>query len=178
MADRLTNQEYARLFDTYERTAFRLETRLRYNADDEREAVRCFLNGEPIDLDWLRPWLHQVNAAARRGRRMQRVRLITNPPSDYLRFALWTTPHLIKAGDEIRYLPEERAQDLNLPRHDFWIFDSRRVVRLHFDTEDRFAAADLITEAGEVAPYLQARTAAMHHSLAFERYRDAYPSAA
>jgi hypothetical protein len=178
MADRLTDQEYVHLFDTYEHTAFRLETRRRYNAEDEREAVRCFLNGEPIDLEWLQPWLRQVNAAARHGRRMQRVRLIGHPPSDYLRFALWTTPHLLEAGDDVRYLPEDRAQHLNLPRHDFWLFDSRRMARLHFDAEDRFAAAELVSDPTELAPYLQAQSAAMQHSMHFDRYRDAYPSAA
>jgi hypothetical protein len=178
MGDRLTDQEYARLFETYEHNAFRLETRRFYNAEDEREAVRCFLAGEPIDLGWLQPWLRQVAATTTTGRRLQRVRLITNPPSDYLRFALWTTPHLIEAGEEIRYLPEDQALRLNLPRHDFWLFDSRRVAKLRYDSADRLSAAELISDPAELTWYVQAQSAALQHAMPFALYRDAYPDAA
>lgn len=53
MGDRLTDQEHAHRRGTFRRTTFGLGTRQHGSAGREREAVRHFLAGEPIDLGWL-----------------------------------------------------------------------------------------------------------------------------
>jgi len=42
--------------------------------------------------------------------------------------------HNVAAGEDIRYLDRDRAEDL--PGHDYWLFDSSRLYRLHFDEDD------------------------------------------
>ena len=72
----------------FEHTAFRLETRERYADDEEQEPLRRFLAGEPADDGWFMDWYEAIQALTADGRRMERVRVVTEPASDYTRFGI------------------------------------------------------------------------------------------
>ncbi|WP_338423530.1 DUF6879 family protein [Streptomyces gobiensis] len=83
----------------------------------------------PTATRWIRGCRRRCGRTGQ-GKRVEPVRLIDAPPSDFLRFELWGTPHNLSAGEDIRYLQRAEAKPLGLPEYDYWLFDSRIVARL------------------------------------------------
>ena len=170
MPDLLTAEEFGRLVQGFEHTAFRLETRERYLDDEEREPVRRFLAGEPPDDAWFMDWYDAVRQLTAEGRRMERVRVVSEPHSDYTRFGIDLASRLkVPSGEDIRYLPRDRARELGLPDEDFWLLDSSRVLVLHFDG-DVLLGAELVTDAAEVVRRAYWRDVAWHHAIPLDKY--------
>ncbi|GAA2636173.1 hypothetical protein SMC26_39085 [Actinomadura fulvescens] len=155
VADLLTGDAFGAMFHAVRRSAFRLETRDRYNAPSEQEPIRRFLAGDP-DEDYLlgaHEWGAMTRAAAAEGRPFRRVRVVTVPLGDYSRYALWSVQGNLRAGERIRYLKRGLAEALGLPvrpPHDAWLLDDDRVAVLHFDTDDRLLGAELVDDAATV----------------------------
>jgi hypothetical protein len=148
----LIGAAFDHLFATFERTAFRLEVRESYGGVDyERSPLRRFLAGEPEDMAYLRPWLDNVRVFTAAGRRMSRVRVVSEPHSDYTRFALRNCRYNIEAGENIRYLGRDQAADL--PSYDWWLFDDDRLYLMHFSDADEFLGAEQVTDADTVAAH-------------------------
>jgi hypothetical protein len=164
----VSDEAFGELFRSFEHTAFRLEPRERYNSPDEREPLRRFLASEPDDLAWNRPWLDLMAEHASQERLVRRVRVVSVPLSDYSRFGLWCSRFANEAGEEIRYL--DRAKAGGLPDFDYWLFDSRRVARLHFDDDDRLLGAEIITDPATVVELSAARDDAWHRSVSREEF--------
>jgi hypothetical protein len=147
----------------FEHTAFRLEVRSRYNPSYEGESLRKFLEGEPDDLSWMQAWLRMVREATAEGRRFSRVRLVELPMSDWSRYSYALSEHNIAAGEEIRYI--ECSSAPHLPDHDYWLFDSSKLVIMRFDQTDRFIGGELIEDPAEVVRHNYWRDAAWHKAV-------------
>jgi hypothetical protein len=92
-----------------------------------------------------------VGRHAAAGRPFRRVRVMDEPLTDYNRFMIWTARRNVAAGESIRFLAMADANKLDLPDHDFWVFDSSRLVELRFTDDGRPLGHDLITDAEIVA---------------------------
>lgn len=68
------------------------------------------------------------------------------PLTDYSRFGVWCAQFTNGAGEDIRYLTRDQAQAEKLPAHDYWLFDSRKLVQMHFDDEDHFLGGEIISD--------------------------------
>jgi hypothetical protein len=159
----LTDEEFHRLFETFEHTAFRLEVRDRYNAPYEDESLQKFLAGEPEYIDdSFKEWLDLVRAATAEGRRFSRVRVVNLPLTDYSRYGIAYARFTNAAGDDIRYLTWDRARAVGLPDHDYWLFDSRKIARLHFDEDDHLLGVEVIEDPAAVVQHNYWRDAARH----------------
>ncbi|TDC79962.1 DUF6879 family protein [Streptomyces hainanensis] len=161
----LIGDDFSKLFRTFEHTAFRLEVRESYNAPREVESFRRFRAGEPVDLSWAETWFSMIRQATAEGRRFARVRVVSVPLSDYSRFGLWAAHHTCDAGEDIRYLPRDVAERLDLPHHDYWLFDSRKLVRMHFDEADKFQGGEIIMDTAEIVQHNHWRDVARHHAI-------------
>lgn len=106
-----------------------------------------------------------VRDAARQGRRFMRVRVVSLPLSDYNHWGYVIAQHNIAAGEDIRYLVRERAAGLGLPNHDYWLFDSQKLLRMRFDESDRFVGGEVIENATEIVRHNYWRDAALHHAV-------------
>jgi hypothetical protein len=106
-----------------------------------------------------------VREAMREGRRFGRVRVVRLPLSDYNRWSYVLARHNIAAGEDIRYMLTEQAQEVGLPGHDYWLFDSRKLLRMHFDTSDRFVGGEIIEDPAEIVRHNYWRDAAWHHAV-------------
>ena len=137
----------------------------RYDADYENESLRKFLAQEKDDLPWIQNWLTMIRDATSKGRRFARVRVVSLPLTDYSRFGVWCAQFTNGAGENIRYLARDRANTEGLPDHDYWLFDSRKLVRMHFDDSDAFLGAEIIEDAGEIVKHNYWRDAAWHHAI-------------
>jgi hypothetical protein len=70
--------------------------------------------GDTGAYDW-GDHLDVIRAAVARGVRIRRVRVVSEPLSDYLRWEHACTAVNIEAGEDIRWLPRTKAADLMLP---------------------------------------------------------------
>lgn len=161
----LTNEEWHSLFYTYRYTARRLEPRDRYNTGYSIEPLWQYLAGDLVDYSFMDRWLGDVRARTAEGKRMARVRVVTEPLTDDARYLLHVARLNVAAGDEIRYLPRQRARDLELglPDEDYWIFDAITAAVIHFDEDDRPVGHELIDDPAEIVPRLRWFEAAWHH---------------
>lgn len=166
MPELVRGQDFADLFTSFTRSAWRFETQLTYAEDYEQAELRRFLAGESLDVSYLAEWLDMVRAATDMGKRFGRVRVVTKPLTDYLRFELAVAPHNVAAGEEIRLLAQERARDLGLPGHDFWLFDDERLAVMHFE-ESSFVGAEIVTDPEAVRRHRAWRDLAWHHGEPF-----------
>jgi hypothetical protein len=158
------------LFRRFDRTAWRLEVRTSYGITAEDQPFQQFLAGQSADLDWFTPWLELMTDLTSHGKRIERVRVIDTPPSDYLRWEHYLTRFNQDAGEDIRYLPRLQADELGLPGYDFWVFDDLRIVYVRFDADGRLLHPEVCEDPEVVAAHLAYRDAAWKHAIAYEHY--------
>lgn len=111
-----------------------------------------------------------VREATAEGRLFSRVRVVSVPLTDYIRFGMWVAGHTREAGDDIRYLTRDRADAAELPRHDFWLFDSHRLLLMKFDEDNRFIGAEVIEDPSVIVQHNYWRDAARHHALSPDEF--------
>lgn len=168
-----------RMFDGFAQTARRLETRERYDVTEERKPFERFLAGQHdggADIGVTEPWLERVRASVAAGKRFERVRVVPEPLTDYLRFELRACQFNVTAGEDIRYLHQAEASRLDLPSHDFWVFDSATLVLLYFANDDRLLGAQAITDPDTVAVHEAWILLAMSAATSYPDYIAADPS--
>lgn len=111
-----------------------------------RRGYAAWRQGHRLDADdresWWRPWLDVVQEITAKGVRLRRARIVSEPPSEYIRYEHSFTFTNIAVGEEIRWLPRRSATGLALPDNDFWLFDDRLVQFNVFDGEGRWVHTD------------------------------------
>ncbi|MBD0746428.1 DUF6879 family protein [Streptomyces sp. CBMA152] len=157
--------EAAHLFEDFEHTAWRLETRRGYASDRHSPNWQRWLRGEDVGQDAQRPWLRNIAAQTSAGKRIERVRLVDDPPTEGQRFLLARAPANVAAGEDIRNLYRADAERLGLPDFDFWLFDSRILMRFAFDDHDTTLGVHLSEEPFDVVAACRARDAAWHYAV-------------
>ncbi|MDH6700865.1 DUF6879 family protein [Streptomyces griseoviridis] len=157
---------FLRLFETFEHTAWRLETRRGYASDRDDPDFQAFLATGRSPCDLTEPWFENIRRQSEAGKTVGRVRVADRPPTTEQLFLLDYARHNAAVGEDIRYLWRHQAEQL--PAEDFWIFDSRIVARLAFDDTDNLVHTELITEPAEVVQYATVRDAAMHHAIPYD----------
>ena len=166
--NRLIGPEFAALFRSFKHTAYRLETRDQYYSPNETRALEQFVACEPVDMDWFQNWLTMIRDATAAGRRFARVRVVTAPLTDYSRFGVFCSQYTNEAGEDIRYLARDQAQ--GLPDYDYWLFDSRRLVKMHFDEQEQFLGGEVIEDPAEIVQHNCRRDAAWHLAMRREHF--------
>ncbi|MGH3661996.1 MAG: DUF6879 family protein [Micromonosporaceae bacterium] len=161
--------EFDSLFHNFTVEAWRLETRDAYAMSYEREDYERFLSGdlliEPPDMEWFKPWLDMITKQTGAGKRVGRVRLLAEPPTDYQRWEMWVGSWNSRAGEELRYMPRARAVELGLPTNqDWWMFDSESIVILRFNDNNELLGYEKLTDPAIVAQHLAWRDLAVRHS--------------
>jgi hypothetical protein len=161
----LVDPEFFDLFRTVEHTAFRLEVRDSYY---EKEQEAQYLAGGPVDISYMDEWLALIVKARVAGKRVERVRVVSQPHSDYTRYGLWLCQYNMGAGEEIRYLARSNAE--GLPNHDYWLLDSRRLYIVRFGEDDELLGAELVEDLGEVVRHSAWRDLAWHRATPHDEY--------
>jgi hypothetical protein len=164
----LTGDEFFDLFRTFEHTAYRLEVRESYY---EKEQLGQFLTGGPVDLRYMDEWLAVMVQQTVQGKRIERVRVVSRPFSDYTRYGLWLCQYNTKAGEDIRYL--DRAQAAGLPNHDYWLLDSSRLYLVRFTDTDELLGAEPVEDPATVVQHGFWRNAAWHHATPYREFVEA-----
>lgn len=160
---------YPDLLRSCAREAFHLEVRDSYGVAVETAPLQRFLSGEQdFDLEWFRPWQSIVEEVTSRGVGVRRVRVVSEPLTDYHRWSLTVTPENIRAGEDIRYLPRHVAEQV--PAEDFWLLDDERVAFHTRDPEGRGLGVAVTTEAWIVGYCVEIKRHMWEQAIPFDDY--------
>jgi hypothetical protein len=161
---------FSELISATANSAVHMEMRDAYTPSD-----RQFLEwkaGKPRPAPASPAWYDLVRTHVRRGIRFRRVRVVSEPVSDFIRFEYEGTAGLnIAAGEEVRWLPRRRASGLCLPGNDFWLFDDR-VIRFHYFSGDGDIVEDeLVRDPAVIRICASAFEAAWERAIPHADYR-------
>lgn len=121
------------LFATFNATAFRLEGRSIYAVDEEKEAIEFYRSNGQLLVGFGKEWLEFVQDQTNLGKKIQRLRLLSDNLSDYETFELCAFTG-IEGGEDIRYA---RRSDYSY-EYDFWLFDNRWLAKMIYDKDGRY----------------------------------------
>lgn len=128
----VTEEQFDQLLSTFEREAIHLETRDAYGTAVELPHMAKWAAGEPDDLAWLGGWCDTLRAHVVAGRVVRRARIVSEPLSDYQRWSHNIARPMVEAGEDIRWVPRRLVSTVAIPGNDFYVFDDRLVVFLHY----------------------------------------------
>jgi hypothetical protein len=126
--------DFATLAAACERSVIRFETRDAYDVSEAGTFAEWRQTGAVAHHD-LGEFGEVVRAAVGRGVVWRRVRIISRPMSEYMRWEHAITSANLAVGEDIRWLWRDEAADLLVPAADCWVFDDR-VIRWNFQRGD------------------------------------------
>jgi hypothetical protein len=172
----LYDDELEKFFDEhFEKSLFRLEVLDFYEPD--REQFELYQSGKSgPDLDRRKPWLDYIKSEADAGHSMRRVHIVRSPLSDYLKFECeWGYAYNVQAGEQIRILDRaEKPLGDDVILEDFWIFDDKYVVVMHYDDKGAFVKGEVLPE-DQVSRYRLAQNAVWADGEPFSEYWSSHP---
>ncbi|WP_033333517.1 DUF6879 family protein [Streptomyces novaecaesareae] len=156
-------------------SAVHLEMRDSYMLDDpEFIAWQAGKRLDPANREsWWRSWLDVVVDATSRGVTMRRLRVVSEPVTDYIRYEYDVTFPNVEAGEDVRWLPRSRAGDLLLPGLDGWVMDEQIVILHHFTGDGQWAGPrmEVRTDPALAKQYLAAYEAAWERAIPHAEYQ-------
>jgi hypothetical protein len=173
----LADEKFNRLFLDFQFTAYRLETLQRYDVSYEKDEFGRFLAGESRGtFPGISEWIDEtVSKAAVLGKRMHRVHVVEEPLSDYVRFeCAWAYEHTVPAGEDVRIISVPEGAWPDLPRYDYWLFDSSTLVSMHYDDDGAFVSAELVDDAGKIVEANYWRDLAVKESIPYRTFAERY----
>jgi hypothetical protein len=154
------------------RSAVHLESRDVYSPSDP--LYQEWLAGKPIPNPALPEWRDLVRQHTARGVAFRRARIVSEPLSDYIRYEHHITDASnIAAGEEIRWLPRQRAGGLMVPVNDFWVLDNRLVRFGYFAGDGEFLEHELTDDPQTVETCAEAFERVWGLAIPHDRYRPA-----
>ncbi len=163
--------EFRALFDTFAHSVFRLEALQAYQGARERDLLADFLAGRPRPADPLKAdWTSMITANVQAGKSVQRVHVVREPLTDYLRFELtWGYEPNAEAGEDIRVVRVDDDWPRELPRHDYWLFDATDLYDMHYDNDGVLLGVEHVTDPAKVVQACAWRDAALHLGVSWQR---------
>jgi hypothetical protein len=159
------------VLETARFSLFRLELQPQYNVGEGAEKVNRFLAGNPVIPGAdpaFRPWLDRVAAWRDAGVRIERVRVMEDPPTDYQRWLRWVGAWNIEAGETLRYMTRDEAQACGLlpaaAAADWWLIDSARVYQTTYNPDFSIKQTVLDDDPHVVVQACMWRDLAVHFS--------------
>lgn len=173
MADLVTGEQRDKLFHTFRQEAFHLELQDVYRTSIEDGPYAKWVKGEEDDYAWFKPWLDQTRALTSTGKKIRRVRVVSEPFTDYIRWEHSLTPLNLEAGEDIRWLPRRLLPpDVTFPvdGNDWWFFDCKVLAVTHFEPSGRYAGSELTEDPDVVEQCVQLRNRLWDIALPYDQY--------
>lgn len=162
------------LFDSFEESTYRLETLQAYDVAYERVQFEAFLAGEPIDLT-PGSWQEAIRRHRRAGRAVERVHVVFEPLTDYLRYEMATSYRRgAAAGERIAIIPAAPGRwPEGVPTQDYWLFDDRDLWIMRYNRQGQFVMAEQRTEREEIKNAVGGKRIALAAALSLDTYLEA-----
>lgn len=151
----ISEEERDQFLTTFQREAVHLEMRDVYATEVEKTRFETWLRGQPFDplaeAEWWWPWFELMTRNNQADKTLRRLRIVSEPVTDYIRFEWHDAAQLVRAGEDVRWLPRRRASTLLLPGNDFWMFDRKTVAFTHFSGDGHVLDHQVTTDPDVVA---------------------------
>ncbi len=158
------------LFAAAAASVFRLETLPEYLVPQEDERLRAFREGRPLPPRPT-PWLALVARSVATGVRWQRVHVVEQPLSDYLRFALHAYQENAQVGEDIWIADRGIHPELAGLTRDFWLLDAgtpaAAAILLYYSPEGRTEGIEISRDPDVLARCGRQRDLALTHGIPF-----------
>ncbi|WP_198653758.1 DUF6879 family protein [Actinocorallia populi] len=115
-------------------------------------------------------WIEQVGTATARGVEVRRLRVVSEPVTEYVRFEHFVTAMNLAAGEQVRWLSRSRAAGLLLPVVEGWVFDDDVIVLNHFAGEGDWLGEERLEDAAMASVYREAFETAWDRGIPHDRY--------
>jgi hypothetical protein len=128
-------------FDNFQAVAFRLEALPNYPEHGAAAPdFQAFLDTGNVPDGHNADWAKLITAAKNRGARVMRLRLVSQPLSEYEIFELLAGYRAgASAGEEIRVLPKP----MNFASPDYWAYDAEAFEEMSYDPEGNFRGSEV-----------------------------------
>lgn len=135
-------------FESFSTSVVRLETLPRYSEEEDEEGLRRFLAGDPSVGRESTEWSRYVGELVGSGKTVRRVRVVTAPLTDYVRYQLHAgyQPGL-RAGEDIRVWVDA---DGDVERSDVWLFDESVLIRMHYDEAGNYVDSTMVSNPTDI----------------------------
>lgn len=168
------SKEFEDLFHSFTYSVFRLETLQIYQGQRNMDLLAQFLAGKPRPSEQVkREWTAMISSNVQAGKAVQRVHVVREPLTDYLRFELtWGYEPNVGAGEDIRiiHIAEDVPWPADLPQHDYWLFDSAELYTMHYDSDAVWLGAEHVTDPKEIVDACRWRDAALFYGTRWSVY--------
>lgn len=149
-------------------TRLKLELRDHYEVDEA--TFSAWRRGDAAAVRSGMAFISRVSAESEAGVTLRRVKVLSEPPSEYMRFALDTAGAVVDAGEDIRWLPRRLTSALLLPGNDFFVLDDRYVIFNVLDGDNGRAEQQLWTDPAVVEASRTAFEAAWKLAVPHDEY--------
>jgi hypothetical protein len=153
---------------------FRLETLQNYSGSSEDEAVAEWRRTGTIPLtEELRQWCERIQRRVRDGCRAERVHVVTEPLTDYLRFEIASYAPNVEAGEDVRIISvsDDSQWPADVPSEtDFWLIDARQLWSMQYAPDGGWLGAELVADPQRIVDACAIRDAALAQSMSWRDY--------
>lgn len=126
-------------FNNFSKTAFRLEGLPEYRVKEEAEALAHYDRTGRLPADFNSEWLDFLQQATSAGKRVERLRLLSEPPTKYERIELSAYPRSVAVGEVVHVVPRDQYAH----QSDFWLFDDRLLADMRYAEDGQFMGAEV-----------------------------------
>jgi len=131
------------------REQLKLELRDSYKVDqDDLDAWRSG-DYEALEISY-NGWRDAVAAMAAEGRTLRRVRVVSEPLSEYQQMAVRFSGSAVDAGEDLRWLPRRLTSAIALPGNDCFVLDGKIAMFNVLDGDNDRSEIQLSVDAGVV----------------------------
>jgi hypothetical protein len=173
----IPEEERDRFLTTFTYEAVHVEMRDVYATDVEKDRFATWRRGEPLDpaseAEWWSPWFELMRRNNEAGKTLKRLRIVSEPVSEYIRFEWLDAAQLVASGEDVRWLPRRNTSTLLLPGNDFWMFDRQTVAFTHFSGDGHVLDHEVTTDASTVQKCVTAFEAAWMIAIPHNEYKPA-----
>ena len=137
-----------KLFDTFQREAFRIELLSTYHIEREWEVFQKYKKGVPFKYKDNDDFCKEIRTLSKMNKSLIRVHIMPNKLTDYLKFEIKIgyLPQS-KAGARIYLLNRSIYKEImfaNNIQNDFWVFDNETVLEFIYDKNGHFISEKIV----------------------------------
>ncbi len=120
------------------------------------------IDGEDSSDEGMKEWWNFIDSKTKTGVKMQRVRLIIRPFSDYTKIELEIHKKSKAFGDDIRIIEEDKFKSLQIKQEDFWLIDDSVCLKMNYSTLGEYLG---FTLENDVDIYKKAKNSLLENSV-------------
>lgn len=163
-----------KVWNKAQKNIFRLEAIPEYNVPEDLVLFNKWKQSKLESDKAFLKWLEGLNKTKERGVKMQRVRIVSLPFSDYIKYEIDFWKHSTKQGENILFLEAKRyehiKQKFNFEPKDFWIFDDKILIIFHYDEKGDFVKEKLIPDKETIKKYVELKRELLDHAIPMDEF--------